>query len=385
MTETRFPNGIKGGKGTDLELKSDTNIALYPADHVWIGQGTKLIFEGISPNNSQIRLQATSVTANRDIILPDSAGTLATQEWVNTTATYQNSNVDLHLNTSTASASEVLSWNGTDYAWVANSGSGTAYDQSLNTTDDVTFNSITTDTLDITGAGISRIESGSNLELVAANRVLVTDTPFRVAQLTTATRDGFIPQNGDIIYNTTTSKMEVYQESSWINLVGSGSYTNSDVDSHLNTSSATSGQVLGWNGSDYAWSSPAGSLQSRTTAAHTTASLSDGATENFSLTMAKSFSLMSIETSAASWVRLYVNEASRTSDASRTQEQDPGSNSGVIAEVITTGAQTIILSPAVMGFNLENPVTSVIPCAITNLIGTTQTIDINVLYLNLES
>ncbi len=31
------------------------------------------------------------------------------------------------------------------------------------------------------------------------------------------------------------------------------SYSNSDVDTHLNTSSASSNQILSWNGSDYAW------------------------------------------------------------------------------------------------------------------------------------
>ena len=31
-------------------------------------------------------------------------------------------------------------------------------------------------------------------------------------------------------------------------------YTDADVDTHINTSTATSGQYLGWNGSDYAWS-----------------------------------------------------------------------------------------------------------------------------------
>lgn len=31
-------------------------------------------------------------------------------------------------------------------------------------------------------------------------------------------------------------------------------YGDADVDTHLNTSAATSGQYLGWNGSDYAWS-----------------------------------------------------------------------------------------------------------------------------------
>jgi hypothetical protein len=34
---------------------------------------------------------------------------------------------------------------------------------------------------------------------------------------------------------------------------GGGSYADSDVDTHLNRSSASSGEVLTWNGSDYAW------------------------------------------------------------------------------------------------------------------------------------
>tara|TARA_Y100001972_G_scaffold11314_1_gene12267 strand:+ start:1062 stop:3593 length:2532 start_codon:yes stop_codon:yes gene_type:complete len=37
------------------------------------------------------------------------------------------------------------------------------------------------------------------------------------------------------------------------NLPGGGSYGNSDVDNHLNRSSASSGEILSWNGSDYAW------------------------------------------------------------------------------------------------------------------------------------
>jgi len=37
---------------------------------------------------------------------------------------YSDTNVDTHLNTSTASANEVLSWTGTDYDWVAQSGGG---------------------------------------------------------------------------------------------------------------------------------------------------------------------------------------------------------------------------------------------------------------------
>ena len=35
--------------------------------------------------------------------------------------------------------------------------------------------------------------------------------------------------------------------------VQGGTYANSDVDTHLNQSNPTSGHVLSWNGSDYAW------------------------------------------------------------------------------------------------------------------------------------
>ena len=34
---------------------------------------------------------------------------------------------------------------------------------------------------------------------------------------------------------------------------GGGSYGNADVDSHLNVSGASAGEILSWNGSDYAW------------------------------------------------------------------------------------------------------------------------------------
>ena len=47
-----------------------------------------------------------------------------TTSWVDQTTAYTNSDVDTHLNQSTAQSGEVLSWNGTDYDWVAQSGGG---------------------------------------------------------------------------------------------------------------------------------------------------------------------------------------------------------------------------------------------------------------------
>ena len=44
--------------------------------------------------------------------------------WVTQTTGYSNSSVDAHLNQSTASTNEVLSWNGSDYDWVAQASGG---------------------------------------------------------------------------------------------------------------------------------------------------------------------------------------------------------------------------------------------------------------------
>ncbi len=41
---------------------------------------------------------------------------------------------------------------------------------------------------------------------------------------------------------------------------GGSSYADSDVNTHLNQSSASSGQVLSWNGSDYAWITSSGEV-----------------------------------------------------------------------------------------------------------------------------
>ena len=44
----------------------------------------------------------------------------------------------------------------------------------------------------------------------------------------------------------------------WVAQSGGGSYSDSDVDTHLNTSSASSNEVLSWTGSDYDWVAQSG-------------------------------------------------------------------------------------------------------------------------------
>jgi hypothetical protein len=107
----------------------------------------------------------------------------------NTPVSYANSDVDAHLNKSTATPGEFLTWDGSDYSWAA---TATTY----------------TDT---------DVNSHLNQSTATTGQVLTWDGA----------------------------------DYTWA--VAATTYTDTDVNSHLNQSTATTGQVLTWDGADYAW------------------------------------------------------------------------------------------------------------------------------------
>jgi hypothetical protein len=131
--------------------------------------------------------------------------------------------------------------------------------------------------------------------------------------------------------------------------------------------------------------SSASSLASRGTAAGTTASLANNATGNLTIVGFKGYVLYKIQTSAGAWVRIYTDAASRTADAGRAQTSDPSPGSGIIAEIITSGAQTIVVGPGTIGFNNESSPTTNIELAVTNLSGSTATITVTLTILKIEA
>ena len=128
-----------------------------------------------------------------------------------------------------------------------------------------------------------------------------------------------------------------------------------------------------------------GGLPSRSPPIGATSSLADAAQADLDITGFKSYTLMAITTDKAARVRLYVNAATRTADAARAEGIDPTSDAGVIAEVITTGAETVIISPGAIGFNLESSPTTNIPCRVTNKSGSTGTVQVGLDILQLEA
>lgn len=108
-----------------------------------------------------------------------------------------------------------------------------------------------------------------------------------------------------------------------------------------------------------------GPMPSRTTVGYTTASLSAGASEDGTVTIAKGYRLLKIQTSAAARVRVYTTTANRTADAARAVGTDPSAGAGVILDYVTSGAVTHDLSPVVDGFSGESTPSSSIPITVT--------------------
>ena len=125
-------------------------------------------------------------------------------------------------------------------------------------------------------------------------------------------------------------------------------------------------------------------LSSRGEISGSTGNISDANSADVDITGYKGYMLYKIQTDAAAWVRIYVSDAARTADASRTEGQDPAPDAGVIAEVITTGAETVIIAPGVIGFNNESVVTNNVPLAVTNKSGGVANITVTLTAVEME-
>ena len=148
------------------------------------------------------------------------------------------------------------------------------------------------------------------------------------------------------------------------------------------TSNGNSGQVLTSDGAgNVSWATPTG-LQSRTTA-QVTQSIANGASVNVSLSTPKTYALLSIATSHEAWVTLYSSTTARTNDAARSETTDPIPGTGVLAEVITTGSTTQLITPGTICFNESGVGTTY--AKIVNKSGSTANVQVTLTYVQLEA
>ena len=224
---------------------------------------------------------------------------------------------------------------------------------------------------ELSSAGVWKVNSIQNY---SGSTLTLTATTVNVAG------DVQINAQGDLRFADTDS-------SNWVAFQAPGTVA-ANVTWTLPAADGTSGQVLSTNGlGTLSWATASGGtgLVSRTAVSETTTTLASGATGNISITGAKGYVLYKIQTSVAAWVRIYTSIDARTTDNSRTEGVDPLPGAGVIAEVITTGSGTIIMSPGVIGFNDETLTTSVIALAVTNKSGSSSTVTVTLTILQIEA
>ena len=327
---------------------------------------------------------------------------------------YANSDVDSHLNLSSANVNEVLSWNGSDYDWVANGGGGS----SLTIQDEGSALSVAATTLNFVGAGVVASGTGSTKTITIG--AAATAPPTVTWTLTAPNSDhyvfsgdGFVTGQNDpdlylmrgqtykFVNNSGTT--HPFRIQSTTATSGGGTQYNDGVTNNDAGNGVTLTFVVPMNAPDTLYyqctahtamfgtikilSQGSGSgLGSRSTVSATTNSINNNASDVISIPGHKSYALLSIKPSVAAWVTLYTDSASRTADNNRVQGADPAPDAGVIAEVITTAAATEVkMSPGVIGWNNDNPVSNVVYAKVVNLSGSAAAITVELKLVKLEA
>ena len=153
--------------------------------------------------------------------------------------------------------------------------------------------------------------------------------------------------------------------------------------SDVTITSPSNNEVLTYTGSGWVNSAVSVTgLQGRVTNSATVA-LANGAVGNSSINTGNTYALLKVETSHAAWVTLYSSTTARTNDSARARTTDPTPGSGVLAEVITTGAQSQWITPAVVGFSETQNNTTYIK--IVNDSGSTVNLQVTLTYVKLEA
>ena len=376
--------GIKVGSGLSIssEVLSRDAIALNDLSDVttgtistgnvlkWNGSAWAAATDSTSAyTNAEVDSHLNKNTANTGEVLSWNG---SDYDWVAQSGgggSYANSDVDAHLNTSTATSGQILSWNGSDYDWVADqTGGGGAGTPTItwtltapNAPSDYTFS----------GDGFPTSQTDPTLYLIRGQTYkFVNNTgghPFRI-QSTGATN------GGGTQYNSGVTNQDAGNGVTLTFVVPM------DAPDTLYYQCTAHPAMFG----TITILSQGSSTPSRQSFSQATSSIADGAVDTISITAFKTFALLKVQTSAAAWVTLYKDSSSRSADSGRNETTDPLPGSGVLAEVITTGAQTVAITPGVFGWNDDATPAATVYAKVVNKSGSTQAITVTITAVKLE-
>ena len=110
----------------------------------------------------------------------------------------------------------------------------------------------------------------------------------------------------------------------------------------------------------------------------------DGGIGDLNISGYKGYVLYKITSSHEAWIRVFVDDASRQADDTRSEGTDPTPGGGVVAEVRTSGSnQSVLVTPGVMGFNNDDPRTTTMYLSVVNRSNVTTAIDITLTALKI--
>ena len=397
-----------GGSYADANVDTHLNVSGASANEIlsWTGSDFAWVADATGSGGTAITIQdegsalATAATTINFV----GSGVVATGTGATKTITisgggsYADSDVNAHLNTSGASTNQILSWTGSDFAWVTDQTGGGGSSTFAALTEialadldvhDIAVPATSVHVMTPNGSSSYR----SDIHGTTDNPTIYVNAGETIAfDLTgvTGSHPFQIQTTGDAAYST-----------GLIHIATDGART-TGASAQGKTSGTLYWKVPGSISGDYEYictshssmkgtitiadpSAGGGSLPSRVSPSQATSSIANGAVANLDITGFKGYALYTITTSAAAWVTLYTDGAARTADSARTESTDPAPDAGVIAEVITTGAQTVRLSPGAIGYNLESTPTTNIPVTVRNKSGGNAVITVAIEILQLEA
>lgn len=98
----------------------------------------------------------------------------------------------------------------------------------------------------------------------------------------------------------------------------------------------------------------------------------------------KGYALYSIYVDSAAWITLYTSNTALANDFTRASTTDPIPGNGVVAELISTEPGIQYFTPAAIGFNTENPITTSIPMKVVNTSNVNTAITVTLTLLQTE-
>lgn len=219
----------------------------------------------------------------------------------------------------------------------------------------------------------------------APTRALDADLGSELVNATTYISEG--AANADTQWTcTTNAPITINVTSLDFAQLTAGTATTFDGLSDVEITSPVDGDVATYDSGTSLWKNkPVVGLSSRDTLTETTSSLANNAVENGTVQPAKSCLLLKVTVDRACRIVFYSTSAARTADAGRALGVPPSPGLGILAEFAPDDTTPIDCGPIVILANGDGSPSTDIYYALTNRSGATHTVQMDLVYLKLES